>query len=85
MQMFITFFECGKVNIRSKRCDYYVQDFPSIYNKIIRHFDKFPLYNVKSLDFKSFKQAAISYKEDGKNNTQAIQQIINTMNSNRDF
>ena len=84
-QIFITFFECGKVNIRSKRCDYYVQDFPSIYNKIIRHFDKFPLYNVKSLDFKSFKQAAILCKQGGKNNAKAIQQIINSMNSKRKF
>lgn len=83
--MFITFFECGKVNIRSKRCDYYVQDFPSIYNKIIRHFDKFPLYNVKSLDFKSFKQQAILFKQGGKINAKAIQQIINSMNSKRKF
>ena len=37
MKLFILFFECGKVNIRSntERCDYYVQDFQSIYNKII--------------------------------------------------
>lgn len=87
MQIFILFFECGKVNIRSntERCDYYVQDFPNINNKIITHFDKFPLYNVKSLDFQSFKQAAALYKEGGKNNRIAIQQIINTMNSKREF
>ena len=87
MKLFILFFECGKVNIRSnnKRCDYYVQDFPIIYNKIITHFDKFPLYNVKSLDFQSFKQAATLYKDGGKNNTKAIKQIINTMNSKREF
>ena len=87
MKMFILFFECGKVNIRTstERCDYYVQDFPSIYNKIITHFDKFPLYNVKSLDFQSFKKAVTLYKDGGKNNTKAIQQIINTMNSKREF
>lgn len=87
MQKFILFFGCGKLNIRSKteRCDYYVQDFPNICNKIITHFDKFPLYNVKNLDFKSFKQAAILYKEGGKNNTKAIQQIIDTINSKRQF
>lgn len=85
MQMFIKFFQCGKVNIRYniKRCDFYVQDFLSIYNKIILHFEKFPLINVKNLDFESFKQAAILYKQGGKNNTKAIEQIINTMNSNR--
>ena len=85
IKLFISFFKCGRVNVRGNRCDFYVQDFKNICNKIITHFDKFPLYNVKSLDFKSFKQAAILYKEDGKNNTQAIQQIINTMNSNREF
>ena len=56
-----------------------------INNKIITHFDKFPLYNVKSLDFQSFKQAAIIYKDGGQNNTKAIKQIINTMNSKREF
>nr|UEV87080.1 hypothetical protein [Grifola frondosa] len=87
MRMFILFFECGKLNIRTntERCDYYVQDFQNIYNKIIPHFYKFPLCNVKSLDFESFKQAVILYKEGGKNNTKAIQQIINTMNSKRKF
>jgi hypothetical protein len=87
MQKFVLFFNCGKLNIRSntERCDYYVQDFQSIYEKIVTHFDNFPLYNVKTLDFKSFKQAAILYKEGGRKNTQAIQQIINTMNSNREF
>ena len=85
MQLFILFFECGKLNIRSniERCDYYVQDFS--YKKIITHFDNFPLYNIKSLDFKSFKQAAVLYKQGGKNNTKAIQQIIKTMNSKREF
>ena len=87
MQLFILFFGCGKINVRSntERCDYYVQDFQNICNKIITHFDKFPLYNVKSLDFQSFKQAAKLYKEGGKNNTTAILQIIKTMNSKRDF
>ena len=57
----------------------------NIYNKIITHFDKFSLYNVKSLDFETFKQAAVLYKEGGKNNIKATQQIINTMNSKREF
>lgn len=87
MQKFILFFDCGKLNIRSQteRCDYYVQDFPNICNKIITHFDKFPLCNVKNLDFESFKQAAMLYKEGGKNNTKAIAQIIDTINSKRQF
>lgn len=53
LQMFISFFECGKLSIRTsiKRCDYYVQDFQEIFNKIILHFDQYPLCNVKTLDF----------------------------------
>lgn len=37
MQMFISFFDCGKLSIRTniKRCDYYVQSFENIFNLII--------------------------------------------------
>ena len=87
MQMFVLFFKCGKLNIRTNtdRCDYYVQDFEKICNHIIPHFDQFPLCNVKTLDFESFKQAVVLYKEGGKNNTKDIEEIINSMNSNREF
>ena len=87
MQMFVLFFKCGKLNIRTNtdRCDYYVQDFEKICNNIIPHFDQFPLCNVKTLDFESFKQAVVLYKEGGKNNTKDIEEIINSMNSNREF
>lgn len=40
---------------------------------------------MKSLDFKSFKQQAILFKQGGKINAKAIQQIINSMNSKRKF
>ena len=85
--MFVLFFKCGKLNIRTNtdRCDYYVQDFEKICNHIIPHFDQFPLCNVKTLDFESFKQAVVLYKEGGKNNTKDIEEIINSMNSNREF
>ena len=81
--MFISFFECVKLSIRTsiKRCDYYVQSFENIFNKIIPHFDQYPLCNVKTLDLKSFKEAALLYEDGGRNNTNKIQQIINSMNS----
>ena len=65
MELFIKFFGFGKVNVRSNlsRCDYYVQDFSNIYNSIIPHFDNYPLYNSKDLDF---KKAANLYKVDKK-------------------
>ena len=87
MQMFISFFECGKLSVRTniKRCDYYVQSFENIFNKIIPHFDQYPLCNVKTLDLKSFKEAALLYEDGGRNNTNKIQQIIDSMNSKREF
>ena len=85
MELFIKFFGLGKVNVRSNknRCDYYVQDFFNIYEIIIPHFEKYPLNNSKELDFLDFKKAANLYKEDKKNNTEAIKDIISKMNSKR--
>lgn len=85
MNKFIQFFGCGNVNIRStdSRCDFYVQDFSAIYNKIIPHFDSYPLHNIKHLDFADFKKAAELYKIDGRKNGEAIKTIINNMNSKR--
>ena len=87
MQMFISFFDCGKLSIRTsiKRCDYYVQSFENIFNLIIPHFYHYPLCNIKTLDFQSFKKAALLYKVGGRSNTNKIQQIIESMNSKREF
>lgn len=65
------------------RCDYYVQDFFNIYETIIPHFENYPLNNSKELDFNDFKEAANLYKENGKNNIEAIKEIIFKMNSKR--
>jgi len=85
MNLFVKFFGCGKVNIRSNtdRCDFYIQEFIQIYNIIIPHFDKFPLCNAKSLDLADFKKAVIFYKEKGRNSKEDIKQIISNMNSKR--
>ena len=87
MQMFISFFDCGKLSIRTsiKRCDYYVQSFENIFNLIIPHFYHYPLCNIETLDFQSFKKAALLYKVGGRSNTNKIQQIIESMNSKREF
>ena len=52
---------------------------------IIPHFDQYPLLNIKTLDFYSFKEAALLYKDGGRKNTYKIQQIIDSMNSKREF
>ena len=85
IKLFISFFKCGRVNVRGNRCDFYVQDFRFIFDKIILHFDNYPLCNIKTLDFESFKQAALLFKEGGKDKVEEIQQIVNTMNSKREF
>lgn len=53
MSLFIKFFGCGNVTTRKNynRNDFYIQDFSKIYNIVIPHFNDYPLYNVKSLDF----------------------------------
>lgn len=86
MNLFVKFFDCGKVNIRkiTNRCDYYVQDFIQIYETIIPHFDNYPLYNIKSLDLEDFKKAAELFKAKGRNSTKDIKEIISNMNSKRE-
>lgn len=89
MNLFIQFFDCGKVNIRTNtnRCDYYIQDFLQIYETIIPHFDNYPLYNIKSLDFADVffkKKAAELFKEKGRNSNEDIKVIISNMNSKRE-
>jgi len=85
MNFFVNLFGYGKVNTRSntERCDYYVQYFLQIYENIIPHFDKYPLYNIKSLDLADFKKAVVLFKENGRNSTEDIKEIIKNMNSKR--
>lgn len=85
MNLFIHFFDCGKVHIRGNRCDFIIQDFNKIFDIIIPHFNKYTLKNIKTLDFNDFKKAANVYKCEGKKSTETIQQIISNMNSNRKF
>jgi len=60
MKLFIKFFDCGVVNLRSNlstpRCDFIVQDTNSLLEKIIPHFDSYPLLNLKQEDYVCFKQ-----------------------------
>src|SRR5436305_2960153 len=90
MRLFVEFFGCGLVHVRSNpltpRCDFIVQDKKSIVNKIIPHFSLYPLENLKQKDFLYFKKR-MSIVEDNKQNTEQGLRIIKTlslsMNSNR--
>ena len=60
MKLFIKFFSCGTVRLRSNiarpRCDFIVQDTSSLFEKIIIHFENYPLLNLKQEDFYCFKE-----------------------------
>ena len=66
MKLFIKFFDCGLVNLRSNlstpRCDYIVQDVTCLLKKIIPHFDLYPLLNLKQKDYICFKKAMLMIK-----------------------
>lgn len=88
MKLFIKFFGCGSVNKRSNtlRCDYIVQDTLNLMEKILPHFDKYPLLNLKQEDFKCFKEcmAIIKSKQHlTKEGLDKIKSLNLEMNSNR--
>lgn len=85
MQLFISFFGCGTVyeQAAKSRCDFIVQDLGSIWSVVIPHFINYPLISIKYLDFGDFKLAAELYQSGSK--FEAIQQIIEGMNSKRRF
>jgi hypothetical protein len=90
IKLFISFFNCGiskiRYNKKISRCDYYVQDISSIINKIIPHFEKYPLENIKELDYLDFKKIMdmIWKKEHLKASNQIIiSNIIKKMNNKR--
>ena len=58
MKLFIKFFSCGVVNVRSTspRCDYIVQDISSLSKLIIPHFDRYPLWTIKHKDYLCFRE-----------------------------
>lgn len=58
MKLFVKFFDCGVVAVRSNlsRCDLIVQDALSILDKVLPHFDTYPLLNLKQEDYICFKK-----------------------------
>jgi hypothetical protein len=71
MKLFIKFFDCGVVHLRSNLatpspsmgwCDFIVQDVSSLLDKIIPHFDLYPLLNLKQKDYICFKESMLMIK-----------------------
>ena len=90
MKLFIKFFGCGYVNERSNtttlRCDYIVQDTNDLMEKIIPHFNKYPLLNLKQEDFKCFYECMVTIKSKQHLTKEGLNRIKNLnleMNSNR--
>jgi len=89
MKLFIKFFNCGVVHVRSNlvtpRCDYIVQDASSLVEKIIPHFDSYPLSNLKQTDFYNFKESMNLIKLNKHLTTEGLEKIKKLsleMNSN---
>lgn len=90
MKLFIKFFNCGTVsersNVTTQRCDFIVQDTVSILEKILPHFDAYPLLNLKQEDYICFKECMTIIKlkqhltQEGLNR---IKTLNLEMNSNR--
>lgn len=88
MKLFIKFFGCGNTRVRSNSlmCDYIVQDTTNLLEKIIPHFDSYPVLNLKQEDYKCFKDCMIMLKlkqhltQEGLNK---IKSLNLEMNSNR--
>jgi hypothetical protein len=66
-EMFNKIFNCGKTYHRPKstRCDFMVQNRTHIKDIIIPFFIKYPLVNIKSLDFEDFSKALALHGQPG--------------------
>jgi hypothetical protein len=90
MKLFIDFFKCGTVYTRSNsavaRCDFIVQDFKSLWNTIIPHFDSYPILSLKNKDFICFKECMsiiISKTHLTEEGIRRIKTLLSEMNLNR--
>ena len=71
---------------RQGRCDFLVQDTSFLLDKIISHFDLYPLLNLKQKDFICFKKALLLIKEKKHLTREGLDKIKSLnleMNSNR--
>lgn len=83
MKLLVSFFNCGKVNIRNNtlRCDFYVQNHLLIYKHIVSHFDNYSLCNIKNKDYLKFKEGLSLFLVNKKNCLSEMKEIIKSLNS----
>ena len=88
----VNYFGCGKVyfrnNITTPRCDFIIQNLSDIYDKVLPHFDKYPLNNLKQLDYLDFKEAILIMKSEGyltKTGFNEIKLLKENMNNSRSW
>lgn len=90
IKLLIKYFNCGQVflrsNVNTSRCDFIVQDSKSLLEKVIPHFDTYPLLNLKQQDYLCFKECMTIIKSKRHLTIQGLDRIkkLNLqMNSNR--
>jgi len=90
-RLFVKFFGCGTVYIRSdsSRCDFIVQDLDSVLIKVLPHFDLYPLQNIKQKDYLDFKEglsiirSGLHLNRDGLAKFKAIKEGMNSFRSTK--
>jgi hypothetical protein len=77
MKSFITYLECVRIEENSKSSMVYfvVSRFEDIIKKVIPFFDKYPIFGIKSMDFKSFKNVAKLMQGKAHLTTEGLEQI----------
>ena len=72
-------FECGFIrrDYSDKTLKYEVRSLGDLINKIIPHFEKYPLLSKKQKDFESFKQVCILMQRNLHRDKKGLQKIMN--------
>jgi len=84
------FFGCGRITevTKDNTVEFQVRKLDDILNKIIPHFEKYPLVTSKALNFESLKEAALMVKEKRHLTTEGLSIIKDLkfkMNTGRSF
>lgn len=72
-------FQCGFIrrDFSDKTLKYEVRSLEDLVNKIIPHFENYPLLSLKQKDFKFFKQICLLMQKNLHRNKNGLQKIIN--------
>ena len=85
------FFGCGNVVIDNRKTDtkkYQISKLQDILEKVIPHFDSYPCFTSKNLNYRDWKKIAYMMNKKEHLNNEGVEQILSIasqMNSNRSF